>query len=797
MPLPDDNLYSAEDSDAESFSEELSPSDGYFNRDDRPPEVMIPDPSMDDKKVEDKTLIPTPNPQASTGGTSRSSFHPMLSQSSSSRPCAPPPSSENSSSLPSRYTPIPRMSSRRPASFSENTPLINVPPPAYSESPIPSASNPSQGQGPSQIPSQDQAPSSPHLSRNESTYRTFADHNLERGFLPVHAPESMGGPIDVDERTPLSGDKPGPSRRRFILKKLLFIAVVFAAITAMVTTMLYRHTKASSSYLFLILPFSLLFQSLSGINRHTLHYVIIASSNTNIIKDPKPGKDAPPYKDGTPEAKSYCLAASIRRDPVVYEFPIGTDLHVLQTIHNGDGGWSSSSVKTAGEIHLRRAPKNGEHGNQAYFTVEVHVSDPDLNVLRTWDEDSRSLRISTPTSAKLSSRGPHCVSVEITAWFPEDAEFTDLQIEAISLTFRVFDDIKINVSRRSKLTTLNGNIYFPTISGNNATNKKDSDAPEVVDRANLHSQGVLSNEQWFKAGPSHPFSSRRIIVETVSGSINGAYPLLDFLGLSTESGSISAGVLPQEAAKDAPKPADLEVQTSSGSIRVDFPTQDTELLKVTPPARNYIANVHSSSGSIDGTFYLGSLASFKSTSGSIRINALPIVQASTSETADDSPVSRFITDTVSGNHDIKVLDPIFISRLSSAHSNQANRRPRPDPYNPMREDQPHITLPANIVEVEDRSLTSLDSSETSKQKLRNLQSKHTSSSASVEVSYPSVWEGTVSAKTVSGDIEVKGKGLRTVRERKGWAYKEVLARKGVDGEGEGSFVEMSDVAGEL
>jgi len=43
----------------------------------------------------------------------------------------------------------------------------------------------------------------------------------------------MGGPIEVNERTPLSGDKPGPSRRRLIISKLLFIALVFAVILAL------------------------------------------------------------------------------------------------------------------------------------------------------------------------------------------------------------------------------------------------------------------------------------------------------------------------------------------------------------------------------------------------------------------------------------------------------------------------------------------------------------------------------------------------------------------------------------
>lgn len=97
----------------------------------------------------------------------------------------------------------------------------------------------------------------------------------------------------------------------------------------------------------------------------------------------------------------------------------------------------------------------------------------------------------------------------------------------------------------------------------------------------------------------------------------------------------------------------------------------------------------------------------------------------------------------------------------------------------------------------DRSLVTLDPSETSRQKLRNVQSKHTSNSGSVKVSYPSVWQGTVHGKTVSGDIEVLGKGMRTIREKKGLAFKEVIARKGVDGDGEGSYTDMGDISGAL
>lgn len=342
---------------------------------------------------------------------------------------------------------------------------------------------------------------------------------------------------------------------------------------------------------------------------------------------------------------AYCPSATRRKEPVTYEFPVGADLTVLQTTHDNDDRWASANVKTSGEVHLRRIPKDSEHGNRAYFTVDVHVSDADLQIQRAWDEDSRTLKISTPRYAKLKSRGPHCVSLEITAWFPEDAELSNLLIEAVTLTFRVFDDIKVKVKGRSKFTTLSGDVHFPTIESSGTLSEQNtlgSEGPDIVDRSTFESQGELSHKSWFKAGPTHPFSSRRILVETVSGSIHGFYPLLDYLGISTQSGRVEVGVLPQEASKDAPAPADLEVQTASGRIKVDLPVNGVKNPKFTPPARNYITNVHSSSGKIEGTFYLGSVGSFKSTSGTIQINALPVVQASSNNNQDDdAPPSKF------------------------------------------------------------------------------------------------------------------------------------------------------------
>jgi hypothetical protein len=55
----------------------------------------------------------------------------------------------------------------------------------------------------------------------------------------------------------------------------------------------------------------------------------------------------------------------------------------------------------------------------------------------------------------------------------------------------------------------------------------------------------------------------------------------------------------------------------------------------------------------------------------------------------------------------------------------------------------------------------------------------------------------VSGKTVSGGIEVDGEGLKIITYKKGWAYKELVAGKGVNKKGEGSSSGMINISGDL
>lgn len=189
------NLYSADDSDRDSFSDELTPTDGYFNRGQRvSPNRTVQDPSVD-SKPEPKTLISPPHLR-STGGASGSSlgssdFHPS---SPPARRALSPPSIDtrisSSSNVP--YS-LPSSGASTPTQnmYSEESPLVSGPPPAYSPN-----------------------PTSPSVPRQviEHRYSTFPQE--EGGFTPARAPESMGQPVDnVNERSPAVKQPRSPLHR--------------------------------------------------------------------------------------------------------------------------------------------------------------------------------------------------------------------------------------------------------------------------------------------------------------------------------------------------------------------------------------------------------------------------------------------------------------------------------------------------------------------------------------------------------------------------------------------------------
>jgi hypothetical protein len=117
-----------------------------------------------------------------------------------------------------------------------------------------------------------------------------------------------------------------------------------------------------------------------------------------------------------------------------------------------------------------------------------------------------------------------------------------------------------------------------------------------------------------------------------------------------------------------------------------------QIPRLTPPARNYVTRIASLSGHIGGSYFLGSVRSFKSTSGDNKAKVLPVIQYLPSTDPDDAPKIQFETKTVSGKHELDVLKPFFFSLLLS---NKPDQHQSPAPYIPIGDGGPYrdILLP--------------------------------------------------------------------------------------------------------
>jgi hypothetical protein len=211
------------------------------------------------------------------------------------------------------------------------------------------------------------------------------------------------------------------------------------------------------------------------------------------------------------------------------------------------------------------------------------------------------------------------------------------------------------------------------------------------------------------------WSSRQTFIETTSGPISGRYALKDLLSVKSSSGPIDLAVNPKAADTDHPMPADFSALSNSGPISVRYPTSGDI------PDREYRTRVETHSAPISGTYLLGLMSTFRASSGSINARVLPYDW--------NSYASSLHTESSSGSTNIEVL-PSHIG-----------------PDKPMG----------------------------------RLHSFHKSSagSGSVNLRYPSQWEGYIDAESRSGSLSVSGKDVVVDVDRHGGPGGHVLiAHKG-------------------
>lgn len=228
MPYAD-NLYSADDSDVESFSNELSPTDGYFSTRDHPQDVMVPDPSLETGPNTGDGKAQEAREDAAGSSENHAASRPASPELPASSPlgvAASTSSTHYSPSSPTAYTPRSPTSSHRRQDdlYSETSPLLHstAPPPAYSA-----------------------AISQPALQYFNTTYSTISARQLESG---IREPESMRGPHDFNERSLLWMKQVKRPRRWTLFKNILLVALVLGlAVGFIIATV--KSGESVSSYI--------------------------------------------------------------------------------------------------------------------------------------------------------------------------------------------------------------------------------------------------------------------------------------------------------------------------------------------------------------------------------------------------------------------------------------------------------------------------------------------------------------------------------------------------------------------
>lgn len=414
--------------------------------------------------------------------------------------------------------------------------------------------------------------------------------------------------------------------------------------------------------------------------------------------------------------------------------------------HNGQ------DVHVSGDVVVRRAGK-GTPGPS--ITLEVVSNDDQIQLDIDWDHTSQELNVRTPPSIpwpKSSGGTMPCLQIRATIWAPPSSRLRFLSVEAVHLGAKLLDNLSLRLSEAARISSTAG----PVVAG---------------------TDGEKDARQLLRGGAPASFGldARHVEVKTVSSTIAGTWPLYDYLGLQTVSGSVRAGVQPRGALPESPRPAVLRVRSTSGAVEVYEPVAEAARAAAAaraaggsspPPAgrlgdaippRQYDVDLYTMSGTIRGSLAFGTSCKVHTTSGNIDLNLLPVLdRAQVGSSPGGGPASSFLeTATTSGTTVINVLDALW----------------------------KHVETGSQQQETLYSSSSAASSS--SAPAIRVLDSRHSTTSAPISLSYPPAWEGSIDADTLTGGLDVSGRGVEIIRREEEFpGYKKhVLARKGQEGVG--------------
>ncbi|KAH6851033.1 hypothetical protein B0I37DRAFT_127114 [Chaetomium sp. MPI-CAGE-AT-0009] len=469
----------------------------------------------------------------------------------------------------------------------------------------------------------------------------------------------------------------------------------------------------------------------------------------------------------------FCKDAKIDRHKQTYSVDFGTnkDLILVERTDHDDNDRSWGHVHVQGAVILRRADADA---SASTVTVETVVTDERLRVYSSWDAEAGALELIVPPRVEWGRDRPRaCVNFKITVWVPESSALRHLVANVEHLDIKLLDNLSLSVADGTKLSSIVGTITAAS-TGSAARDAK------------LVEETVVPPSSAFR------FESRIIDVRTTSADIYGAWPLYDYLGLQSASGDIRVAIHPQEAEPGTtPKPAMLYIKTLSGDVDFREPIHAAEgtmrlgqglsgaeeraravaRAEAYLPPREYRVDVHTTSGDIAGAAAFGAAAGFRSTSGTISLELLPVLDAS--QAAPGARPVELSTASTSGATDVRMLEPLWVDDLVSAQGQGGSVR------------RGYVGIEAAAAAATAGSDLQERGGGGKGNPLRCLHSMHTSTSAKIKLRYPASWEGDISLSTLTGALKVDGDGVKIIKVGSDWpgVNKMILARKGEKGEG--------------
>ncbi|KAJ4395333.1 hypothetical protein N0V85_006586 [Neurospora sp. IMI 360204] len=414
---------------------------------------------------------------------------------------------------------------------------------------------------------------------------------------------------------------------------------------------------------------------------------------------------------------------TIARPTETYDVSFSSSKHLTinqERLDDGDTHHYDTYVQIQGEVIVRRSGKDTPDPS---IVLEVIVNDDRIPIETHWNPSDQALTIKTPDGLNTGERNLKlCATVKATVWVPEDAELNYLQIATIHLGVQLLDNLSLTIKTLARFDAVVGNIISAS-SGGKDDLKKIKEAPRDT------------------SPDSYAFHPRKCEAGTTSGQIYGVWPLFDSLTLKSTSGDIKVGIEPHDNwDKDSSAPqsaAELSIRSASGEL--DFREHGVTATGKTPPQvakRDYILDVHTTSGNVHGLAAFRSFATVKSTSGTLNLGLLPVLKSA----GDDHPV-EVSTSSTSGSTAITIFDPVYFSSSSQVATT--------------------TTQPA----------------------FRNLHNQHTSTSGDFHLFLPSSWEGDIAMTSLSGKLAVAGKDVRVIKSGEQWPgfNRELVARKGSEG----------------